>query len=67
MCFGGPSIPPTPPPPPAPEPITAADIQARIAAEARARNLEEAGRRGLASLRIQPASNSTGLIIPPAN
>lgn len=67
MCFGGVEMPPTPPPPPAPEPITAASTQKAITEEAKKRVAEEGNRRGLASLRINPASNTTGLIIPPAN
>lgn len=65
MCFGGDSMPATPAPPPAPDPIQSAAAQAAIANDAvRKRNLDEANRRGVASLRINPASNSTGLIIP---
>lgn len=65
MCFGGDSIPAAPPPPPAPDPIQSAAAQAAVASDAvRKRNLDEAGRRGIDSLRAPTSSTSTGLIIP---
>ncbi len=67
MCFGDDSMPAAPPPPPAPDPIKSAAEQAAIANEAvRKRNLDDASRRGVSSLRIGNPSNSTGLIITPS-